>query len=62
MQIYGDENISLTSFYCLSIVFPMFRQKVFQGFKSDHQKLSEKLKYEMHGVTKGLAQELVRYK
>ena len=28
MQIHADECISLTCFYCLSIVFPMFRQKV----------------------------------
>ena len=27
MQIYVDECMCLTCFYCLSIVFPMFRQK-----------------------------------
>ena len=31
MQIYADECTSLTCFYCLSIVFLMFRQKVFKS-------------------------------
>ena len=31
MQIYADECISLTCFYYIYIVFPMFRQKVFKS-------------------------------
>ena len=41
MQMYADECISLTCFYWLSNVFPMFRQKEVKSVKLDHQWLPE---------------------
>ena len=44
----------LTCFYCLSVVFSMFRKIL------DQQRLAEEQKHEMHGLTNGLAYELGR--
>ena len=52
MQICADEVISLTCFYCLSIVFPNLDKKCLD------QRLAEKYKCKMHGVISGLAYEL----
>ena len=53
MQICADEWISLTYFYCLSVVFPSLGKKCLISPKT-----CKKLKYKMVGVINGLAYEL----